>query len=84
MDYHKPSDDEDKINYDGILRIAAYVQGLVSATDNTPKLAFTKTREVHTGRSSFKVSLGIMPDYTFTVIRNLGRCQSIFSLAARD
>jgi hypothetical protein len=66
MDYHKPSDDADKINYDGMLRIAAYVQNLINATDNTPKLAFTKTREVHTGRSSFKVSLGIMPDYTFS------------------
>jgi S1-C subfamily serine protease len=29
------------------------------------KLAFTKTREISTGRMSFKVSLGIMPDYTF-------------------
>jgi hypothetical protein len=66
MDYHKPSDDADKINYDGILRIAIYIQQLINATDIIPKLAFTKTREVHMGRSSFKVSLGIMPDYTFS------------------
>ncbi len=66
MDYHKPSDDADKINYVGMLRIAAYVQNLITATDNTAKLAFTKTREVHMGRSGFKVSLGIMPDYTFS------------------
>ncbi len=65
-DYHKPSDDADKINYEGILRISAYVQNLISATNNAPKLAFTKTREVHMGKSSFKVSLGIMPDYTFS------------------
>lgn len=66
MDYHKPSDDADKINYDGMLRIAAYIKNLINATGDMPKLAFTKTREVHMGRSSFKVSLGIMPDYTFS------------------
>jgi aminopeptidase YwaD len=32
------------------------------------KIAFTKTREVSMGKSSFKVSLGVMPDYTFTGI----------------
>lgn len=30
------------------------------------KLAFTKTRETTAGKSTFKVSLGIMPDYTFS------------------
>jgi S1-C subfamily serine protease len=39
---------------------------LLAETNDLPKLAFTKTREVHMAKSSFKVSLGIMPDYTFT------------------
>jgi Zn-dependent M28 family amino/carboxypeptidase len=25
-DYHKPSDDEEKINYDGMLRITRYIE----------------------------------------------------------
>ena len=66
LDYHKPSDDADKINYNGILHIQRYIQNLLTLTNSTGKLAFTKTRDVHMGKSSFKVSLGIMPDYTFS------------------
>jgi aminopeptidase YwaD len=65
-DYHKPSDDADKINYNGELQIIKYIQNIIAQTNNIDKLAFTKTREVSMGKSSFKVSVGIMPDYTFT------------------
>lgn len=65
-DYHKPSDDADKINYNGELQIIKYIQNIIAQTNTMDKLAFTKTREVSMGKSSFKVSLGIMPDYTFT------------------
>jgi Zn-dependent M28 family amino/carboxypeptidase len=66
-DYHKPSDDADKINYLGQLQIVKYIYNLVGATEEKGKLTFTKTREAAaTGKSSFKVSLGIMPDYTFS------------------
>jgi hypothetical protein len=65
-DYHKPSDDADKINYNGELQIIKYIQNIISQTDKMEKLAFTKTREVSMGKSSFKVSLGVMPDYTFS------------------
>jgi aminopeptidase YwaD len=65
-DYHKPSDDADKINYNGELQIIKYIQNIIAQTNNMDKLAFTKTREVSMGKSSFKVSVGIMPDYTFT------------------
>ena len=67
-DYHKPSDDADKINYTGELQIIKYIQNIIAQTNNMDKLAFTKTREVSMGKSSFKVSLGIMPDYTFSGI----------------
>lgn len=66
MDYHKPSDDADKINYKGIAEIINYIKNILAKTNEQPKLAFTKTREVSMGTSSFKVSLGIMPDYTFS------------------
>lgn len=66
-DYHKPSDDADKINYTGTLYITRYIQTLVESVNKKGKLAFTPTREVQTGgRASFSVSLGIMPDYSYS------------------
>ncbi|MFZ4058431.1 MAG: M20/M25/M40 family metallo-hydrolase [Ferruginibacter sp.] len=66
-DYHKPSDDADKINYSGTLEIVKYAYDLIEQTGNKGKLSFTKTREpINTGKSNFKVTLGIMPDYTFS------------------
>ena len=65
-DYHKPTDDADKINYEGELKIIKYIENIIAQTNEMDKLAFTKTREISMGKSSFKVSLGIMPDYTFS------------------
>ena len=65
-DYHKPTDDAYKINYEGELKIIKYIQTILSQTDAMDKLSFTKTREVSMGKSSFKVSVGIMPDYSYT------------------
>lgn len=67
-DYHKPGDDADKINYTGQLRIVQYIESLISAAgQQSQKLAFTKTREAQTTTSArFSVSLGVMPDYTYT------------------
>ena len=65
-DYHKPTDDADKINYQGEVKIIQYIENIIAQTNKLDKLAFTKTREVSMGKSSFKVSLGIMPDYTFS------------------
>lgn len=64
-DYHKPSDDAEKINYKGEKEVLDYIVRLVKATDHYPKLAFLKTRNPDTGKSSFKVTMGVMPDYTF-------------------
>ncbi|HMU45088.1 MAG TPA: M20/M25/M40 family metallo-hydrolase [Chitinophagaceae bacterium] len=65
-DYHKPSDDADKINYEGELLIVDHILKLIESLDNQPKLAFTKTRETQTTTSArFSVSMGIMPDYTY-------------------
>lgn len=65
FDYHKPSDDADKINYTGEIRVIRYIYDIIKNADGKEKLAFTKTRETATGKSTFKVSLGIMPDYTY-------------------
>jgi len=66
-DYHKPSDDADKINYTGELQLLKYIYAVIEKTNDKGKLAFTKTREAQQmGKRSFSVSMGIMPDYTFS------------------
>ncbi len=65
-DYHKPSDDADKINYAGEEMIIRNIMSVIEHYDTQGKLPFTKTRETQsTSSASFKVTLGIMPDYTF-------------------
>jgi len=65
-DYHKPSDDADKINYQGEAIILDQIRSVIESLDGEKKLAFLKTRETQTTTSArFSVSMGIMPDYTF-------------------
>lgn len=64
-DYHKPSDDADKINFIGEMAVINYIKKVLEQTDKKDKLVFTKTKETNTGTTRFKVSIGIMPDYTF-------------------
>ncbi len=66
-DYHKATDDWDKINYVGQKDILRFVQGIIQTTNTYGKLDFLKTREAAMGRSTkFTVSLGVMPDYAYT------------------
>ncbi len=66
-DYHKPTDDADKINYRGGQFIVESIIDLIGSLNNEPKLVFTKTRETQTTTSArFSVSMGIMPDYTYS------------------
>lgn len=66
-DYHRPGDDFDKINYAGQVQIVNYIFELLGRVPAGEKLAFTKTREQQTSTTArFSVSLGIMPDYTFS------------------
>jgi aminopeptidase YwaD len=66
-DYHKPSDDANLINYAGMVKILRHAQGVVEKTNESGKLAFLKTREAQTTTSArFSVSMGIMPDYTYS------------------
>jgi hypothetical protein len=66
-DYHRPTDDAPKINYMGEFYIVKYIYSVVEKTSGAGKLAFTKTREQQVGTSTrFTVSMGIMPDYTYS------------------
>lgn len=64
-DYHKPSDDWQKINYSGEKQVLELIIQLIEKLDNTPKLAFlaTKNKSMSSARS-FKVTMGVMPSYT--------------------
>ncbi|MEO6305024.1 MAG: PDZ domain-containing protein, partial [Bacteroidia bacterium] len=64
-DYHKPGDDIEKINYQGEADVLDYIAKLIEKTFNYGKLHFSKTRNPDTGKSNFKVTMGVMPDYAF-------------------
>jgi aminopeptidase YwaD len=66
-DYHKATDDAEKINYEGQKEITKYIYNIISAADSKGKLSFLKTREPDMGRSTrFTVSLGVIPDYGYS------------------
>ncbi|MBL7911927.1 MAG: M20/M25/M40 family metallo-hydrolase [Bacteroidia bacterium] len=64
-DYHKPSDDIEKINYKGEAEVLGYIAKVIEKTFNYKKLDFAKTRNPDTGKGGFKVTMGVMPDYAF-------------------
>lgn len=66
-DYHRPTDDADKINYTGEYRVVKYIYKIIETTNNKGKLAFSKTKEAPAGdRVKLSVTMGILPDYTFS------------------
>ena len=66
-DYHKATDDWNKINYNGEKDIVKWVYHIIELADNKGKFAFTKTNDPQPGGSrAFRVTLGVMPDYGFT------------------
>lgn len=65
-DYHKPSDDAEKINYGGEAQVLNSIYGLVADMEKVPKPAYSATRSTAMGKTRFKVTLGILPDYAWT------------------
>ena len=66
-DYHKPTDDADKINLAGEVGVIQHVYSLLQeAAKVQGKFPFTKTRDPQTASGRFSVTLGILPDYTFS------------------
>jgi len=64
-DYHKPSDDSDKLNYEGMKMIENYIVAVIAELDDAPKLSFRTTKNESEEVPRFKVGLGVMPDYLF-------------------
>jgi Zn-dependent M28 family amino/carboxypeptidase len=66
-DYHKPSDDADKLNYKGMVEIASYIYDLILDLDSEMKLEFTATKNEESRKApKYTVTLGVMPDYMFS------------------
>jgi hypothetical protein len=67
-DYHKPTDDYEKINAEGEAHVLKLIAQVINSLDAQPKLAFltTKTKPMGT-RSAFKVTMGLMPSYSSDV-----------------
>lgn len=67
-DYHRPSDDVDKINFAGQETVTRFVADLIAALDTAPVLPVYVT--VNTGNEprmrSFNVYVGTIPDYGST------------------
>ncbi len=65
-DYHKPSDDADRLNYNGMLSIARLMYRIILEIDQAGKLPFTQTTEQEMSPApSFTVRLGVIPDYSY-------------------
>ncbi|MFL0352834.1 M28 family peptidase [Xanthomarina sp. GH4-25] len=64
-DYHRPGDDSDKLNYEGMDAISNYIFDIITELDDDGKLAFRKTKNESEETPRFKVGLGVVPDYLF-------------------
>ena len=68
-DYHKLTDDTDKINFEGEVKILHLIANVLKALDEeNGQPAFATAGNPHAGEttSNFKVTLGVMPDYSYS------------------
>jgi len=64
--YHKPEDDIDLVNFEGMLTVSDLVYELIQRLPAPADLTFTKTKdESQREVASFKVTMGVVPDYVF-------------------
>ncbi len=66
VDYHKPSDTAEKINYTGLENITVFVSNIVKTVDQSPQrptYKVAKSSGMSGGRRGFSVSLGTVPSY---------------------
>ena len=70
-DYHRPSDDSDRINYSGMARIADYLELIMLELVRRPERpAFTRLasprrngRQAQSASAGMGATMGVMPDY---------------------
>ena len=65
-DYHKPSDDVEKVNFSGMEKVLSFVLNFNKAYADGTDPVFQKTTEKDQGKAPrFSVTLGVVPDYLF-------------------
>ena len=73
-DYHKPSDDIDKINFEGLEKVTSLVYDIALTISKEQKLSFNDTGEIQQNKMSrekLKVKLDILPDFSNIVENGL-------------
>jgi hypothetical protein len=67
QEYHKPTDDANLINFEGEVLLLDYIKNMIQKLNASPKIEFKKTSNPHSSaaKSSFKVTMGVIPDYSF-------------------
>lgn len=66
LDYHKPSDTSDKVNYAGVSQIVNFVSSIAKAIDQDPTrptYTVAKSATPQGARTGFSISLGTIPTY---------------------
>lgn len=67
--YHKPTDDIERLNYEGEVYVIGYILSMIKSLNDDGRLAYTKTKDEDNSngkrRSKFAVTLGVVPNYTF-------------------
>jgi Zn-dependent M28 family amino/carboxypeptidase len=69
-DYHRPTDTADKLDYDGLERIAKFARALVvdlAKSEERPDYVKVQRSEQPGGRETLRVFLGTIPDYATEV-----------------
>lgn len=66
-EYHKPDDDSELVNFRGLMATSDFLLAIIKKANTLERLEFTATKNESEGRksASYKVSLGVMPDYVF-------------------
>ncbi len=68
LDYHKPSDTADKINYKGEAKVISYITMIAKAIDQNPvRPTYTVAKSTASpggGRAGITITLGTIPSYT--------------------
>ena len=66
-DYHKPSDDIEKVNFEGMIMISNFIKDLIASLNWEGKLEFNETKQENSTKApKFSVTLGVMPDYMYS------------------
>ncbi|MFM2267169.1 MAG: hypothetical protein RL757_610 [Bacteroidota bacterium] len=67
-DYHKPTDDTEKINFDGMVRILNLATRIIEGSCTFDKIVFQETKlQASRESKAFKVTMGVIPDYSSDV-----------------